>query len=211
MSEIALPFARRMEVGPASNLTAKALDSPAPDSPPPDDLLLRTLTGCQQQEPAAQRELVLQTQDLVYRMVLRLVGAQDAEDVCQQVYLQVFRGIGRFRGGSSFTTWLYRVSVNEALQHLRRRRTHRLSPLNPDAPDEKPDRRRQTEARELLDRALAGIDPQLRAIFLLREVEGLSYDEIASALGIPMGTVASRLSRARDELQERLRMLGWDE
>jgi RNA polymerase sigma-70 factor (ECF subfamily) len=186
-------------------MQAQAPNNPAADSPPLNDLLLRTLAGCQQQEPDAQRDLVLQTQDLVYRTVLRLVGAQDADDVCQQVYLQVFRGICRFRGSSSFTTWLYRVSVNEALQHMRRRRTHRLSP------DEKPDRRRQAEARELLDRALAGIEPELRAIFVLREVEGLFYDEIASALGIPTGTVASRLSRARDELQKRLRMLGWDE
>jgi RNA polymerase sigma-70 factor (ECF subfamily) len=67
------------------------------------------------------------------------------------------------------------------------------------------------ETRELLDRALAEVEPELRSIFVLREVEGLSYDEIALALEIPMGTVASRLNRARHELQQRLRCLGWDD
>jgi RNA polymerase sigma-70 factor (ECF subfamily) len=206
MNEIALKFVGRNAEGSASNLVAKA-----PEGSPPTEPLAGTLLGFRQQEPAAQRNLILQTQDQVYRMVLRLVGLQDAEDVCQQVYLQVFRKIGQFRGGSTFSTWLYRVTVNEAMQHLRRRRTHRLEVLNSDTQDETPDRSRQAEARELLDRALAAIEPELRSIFLLREVEQLSYNEIAAVLGIPMGTVASRLSRARDELQQQLRILGWDD
>ncbi len=204
MTEIALDCVRRNLLPPASNIGSEESEAA------PSDCFADVLDGCLRKDPAAQRHLVQQTQDLVYRVVLRLVGVQDAEDVCQQVYLQVFRSIDRFRGGSLFTTWLYKVTVNEAMQHLRRRRTYGLSELDADAEDKGSDERRQIEARELLDRALGGLDPELRSIFVLREVEGLSYREIASVLGIPEGTVASRLSRARDELQERLRALGWD-
>ena len=126
------------------------------------------------------------------------------------VYLQVFQRVGQFRGDSAFTTWLYRLTVNEAMQHLRRERSRRTRLLNLDPQDEQPNRGDQVEARELLACALEKIDPELRSVFLLREVERLSYSEIAAALEIPMGTVASRLNRAREELQDHLRKLGWD-
>jgi RNA polymerase sigma-70 factor, ECF subfamily len=153
--------------------------------------------------------LVLRTQDRIYRTLVRLVGVQDAEDVSQEVYLQAFRQIDKFNGESAFGTWLYRVAVNEALQHLRRTRKHRLAILDWEPQDGKANRCRRTETRELLDRALTEIEPELRSIFVLREVEGLSYEAIGAAVGIPIGTVASRLSRARHDLQERLRSLGW--
>jgi RNA polymerase sigma-70 factor (ECF subfamily) len=154
--------------------------------------------------------LVAQTQDRVYRTLVRLVGAQGADDVAQQVYLQIFQQIQQFKGDSSFYTWLYRVTVNEALQHLRRNRRRRFAFLSWEPADDKASGGQQSELRELLDRALAKIDPELRAVFVLREVEDLSYAEIGAALEIPMGTVASRLSRARHDLQERLRSLGWN-
>lgn len=177
---------------------------------PSADPLAQVVAGCRQHEPRAQRELVLRTQDRVYRSLVRLVGLQDAEDVAQQVYLQVFRQLHRFNGDSSFGTWLYRVTVNEAMQHLRRKRRCRWAALNWEPDAGKPDRCQQSETRELLDRALTQIEPELRSIFVLREVEGLSYEAIGAAVGIPMGTVASRLSRARHDLQERLRSLGWN-
>jgi RNA polymerase sigma-70 factor (ECF subfamily) len=130
--------------------------------------------------------------------------------LAQQVYLQLFRQIHQFSGDSSFGTWLYRVTINEAMQHLRRNRRRRFAILSWEPEDYKADRNRQSEAGELLDRALTGLEPELRSVFVLREVEQLSYEEIGGALGIPIGTVASRLSRARHDLQERLRSLGWD-
>ena len=175
----------------------------------PVDPLAHVIKGCRRSELSAQRELVVRTQDRVFRALVRLVGVQDAEDVAQQVYLQVFRQVARFHGDSSFGTWLYRVTVNEAMQHLRRGRNCRFAILNWEPQDREPDCCRRLETRELLDRALAEIEPELRSIFVLREVEGLSYEAIGVAVGIPMGTVASRLSRARHDLQERLRSLGW--
>ena len=188
----------------ASNVFEGELDAPRPD--PLSDLV----AGCRRREPRAQSELVVRTQDRVYRTLVRLVGAQDAEDVAQQVFLQVFRQIHQFSGDSSFGTWLHRVTVNEAMQHLRRNRRHQFAVLSWEPEDRKPDRGQQSEMREILDRALAAIEPELRSVFVLREVEHLTYEEIGAVLGIPMGTVASRLSRARHDLQERLRSLGWN-
>lgn len=168
------------------------------------------VAGCRSQNPADQRALVLATQDQVYRLLYRFVGQHDAEDVAQLVYLQVFQRIGQFRGDSSFTTWLYRLTVNEAMQHLRRERTRRKTLLNLTPQEDHSHRGDREETRELLACALEKLDPDLRSVFLLREVEQLSYSEIAAALEIPMGTVASRLNRARDELQDHLRKLGWD-
>jgi RNA polymerase sigma-70 factor, ECF subfamily len=206
MSSVAFSFLGRIEEGMASNVFEGKPDEDAPRPDPLSDLVAR----CRRREPRAQSELVVRTQDRVYRTLARLVGAQDAEDVAQQVYLQVFRQIHQFSGDSSFGTWLYRVTVNEAMQHLRRSRRRRFAILNWEPEDRKPDRGQQSEVRELLDFAFAAIEPELRSVFVLREVEHLSYEEIGAALGIPMGTVASRLSRARHDLQERLRSLGWN-
>jgi RNA polymerase sigma-70 factor, ECF subfamily len=174
------------------------------------DKLAQVLAGCRNQDPVAQRSLVLATQDQIYRLLFRFVGQQDAEDVAQLVYLQVFQRIGQFRGDSSFTTWLYRLTVNEAMQHLRRERSRRKRLLNLEPKDDRSHRGDREEARELLACAMEKLAPELRAVFLLREVERLSYSEIAASLEIPMGTVASRLNRAREELQDHLRKLGWD-
>lgn len=206
MSSVAISLLGRIEDGMASNVVEEEQGEDAPRSDPLGELVMR----CRRREQRAQSELVAQTQDRVYRMLARLVGAQDAEDVAQQVYLQLFRQIHQFSGDSSFGTWLYRVTINEAMQHLRRNRRRRFAILSWEPEDYKADRNRQSEAGELLDRALTGLEPELRSVFVLREVEQLSYEEIGGALGIPIGTVASRLSRARHDLQERLRSLGWD-
>jgi len=205
MSSVVPSFLGRIEEEMASNTEVGARGEHAP----PVDPLAPVVAGCRRREPSAQRELVVRTQDRVYRTLVRLVGVQDAEDVAQQVYLQVFRQMDRFSGHSSFGTWLYRVTVNEAMQHLRRGRKRRFAILNWETPDHEADRCQRSETSELLDRALAEIEPELRSIFVLREVEGLSYEAIGAAMDIPLGTVASRLSRARHDLQERLRCLGW--
>jgi RNA polymerase sigma-70 factor (ECF subfamily) len=193
----------------ASNLATERVGDDSSDDAGAENLA-QVVAGCRNQEPAAQRSLVLATQDQVYRLLFRLVGQQDAEDVAQLVYLQVFQRIGQFRGDSSFTTWLYRLTVNEAMRHLRRERSRRKRLLSLEPKDDRSHRGDREEARELLARALEKLAPELRAVFLLREVERLPYSEIAAALEIPMGTVASRLNRAREELQDHLRKLGWD-
>jgi RNA polymerase sigma-70 factor (ECF subfamily) len=144
-----------------------------------------------------------------YRLCARMVGRQDAADVCQQTFLKVYQSIDGFAGRSSVMTWLFRIAVNECLQHRRktsRGRVVNLAEIEP--PDRAPPATQRIHDRDLLEMALARLDPELRCAFLLREVEELSYTQIAEAIQIPEGTVASRLSRAREQLQQTLIALG---
>ena len=143
----------------------------------------------------------------VFRLMVRMVGSQDAVDLTQQVFLQVYRKMHQFAGNSKFGTWLYRVAVNEALQYRRRQQNRPVTqPLLFDVPSRKKSGE-AFEARESLEFALAAIEPELREIFLLREVEQLPYDTLAEVLEMPAGTVASRLNRARRELKAALERL----
>ncbi|MBI3467209.1 MAG: sigma-70 family RNA polymerase sigma factor [Planctomycetes bacterium] len=164
------------------------------------EIIRRCLAG----EGVAQRELYDRYHRRVYRLAVRMVGRLDAADVTQEVFLQVFRGLDRFRAAAQFSTWLYRVAVNECLQH-QRRSTHPLEPLTDEPASTSAGPERQAEQADLLERALGRLEEQLRTVFLLREAEGMSYAQIAEVLGIPLGTVASQLSRARAELRAFLR------
>jgi len=139
--------------------------------------------------------------------MVRMVGIDEAADLTQCVFLQVFRTIGQFAGHAKLETWVYRVAANEALQHLRRSRQRTVGRLDWEPVDSTPDRRQTLEQRELLDRSLQRLEPELRCIFLLREVDQLSYREIAQTLGVAEGTVGSRLNRARSDLRRHLREL----
>lgn len=188
---------------PASNLGREETGATDGDS------LAAVVTACLSGDLAAHRQLYDACHENVYRLAVRMVGLQDAADVTQQVFLQAFRSIHQFQGGSRFETWLYRLAVNESLQHLRRNRRWRHHELDREPMDET-QHGDDAERKELLEQALARIDPELRAIFLLREVEELSYHEIAEALDIPEGTVGSRLNRARRELRRHLSELGYE-
>lgn len=161
------------------------------------------LEACLRGERGAQQRLYLQHCDRVYRLMFRMVGESNADDLTQHVFVNLFQKLGKFHGRSSFSTWLYRLASNEALQFLRRRPQREpeqsllFEPLDYRA-------REATDAdqRELLDYALSQLEPELRAIFLLRAIEELSYFEIAMALDIAEGTVASRLNRARRYLRK---------
>ncbi len=162
------------------------------------------LRGCRVGDRIAQRRLYERFHRTVYRLAARLAGMREAADLTQEVFLRVFAALRQFRGEAGFSTWLYRVALNECLRHLRGRppRADALAeePVSPAAGPQ-----RVVEQADLLERALAGLDPPLRAVFLLREAEDLSYQEIAAVLGIPPGTVASQLNRARQQLQGFLR------
>jgi len=168
------------------------------------------IEACQRGDPAAQRRLYEATHQNVYRLMVRMVGLQEAADLTQQVFLQAFRKIGQFSGRSQIGTWMYRVAVNEALQHLRKAKRARVRVLEQEPMDRSPDRHEEFDDKELLERALEKLDRDLRSAFLLREVEGLSYREIADALDVPEGTVGSRLNRARRELKQHLTEFGWE-
>ncbi|NOY28970.1 MAG: RNA polymerase sigma factor [Planctomycetes bacterium] len=168
------------------------------------------VAACQKDDPLAQRRLYEASHQNVYRLVVRMVGVQDAADVTQQVFLQTFRKIGQFSGRSQFGTWIYRVAVNESLQHLRKSKRSKMQGLEQEPTDRSPSGNENVDDKELLEQALAQLEPGLRSTFLLREVEGFSYGDIAGALEIPEGTVGSRLNRARRELKQYLIELGWE-
>lgn len=171
-----------------------------------DDLV----SACRRGSREAQRQLYECSGERVYRLLVRMVGRENAEDLLQQVFLQVFRTLGQFGGQSRFETWLYRVSVNESLQFLRKNRRRRWVSLESDVMDGQPNQERDFDHKELMERALARLEPELRSLFLLREVEKQSYAEIAEAMQIPEGTVASRLRRTRQLLKQYLVELGWE-
>lgn len=153
----------------------------------------------------------------VYNLVYGILGdAADAADVTQDVFLRVFRGIRGFRGGSSLKTWLYRVSVRQALNHRRWCWRHHRQQISIDAeedgrnsamelPDEVATPFEQLATREMqstVRRALGAVPPLFRSAVILRDLEGLSYEEIAEILEVSVGTVKSRILRGRRTLKE---------
>ena len=174
-----------------------------------DDLREQALPG--RQDDAEVRQSLYESYHRgLHTLTVRLVGVQDAEDVLQQVFLRTFENIDQFAGRSSFKTWLYRVAMNEALQHLRKRQHRTHQPLDREPPDRSTGQEQSVAQKELMEKALSRLDPELRSILLLKEIDAMSYDEIAEVLQIPQGTVGSRLNRARRELRTHLIYLGWE-
>ncbi|MDI1337628.1 MAG: sigma-70 family RNA polymerase sigma factor [Lacunisphaera sp.] len=155
----------------------------------------------------------------VFRLVYAIIRHEaDARDVCQEVWLTVWKQLPAFRGEAKFTTWLHPIATRRAIDHLRKRRRwfDRFLPFSvgDDAVESVPepvttdDARQQTEGRERtaqLKHALDSLPPKLRTVLALREVQGLSYEEIAQAAAIPAGTVMSRLYHARRLLAQKLK------
>ncbi len=154
-------------------------------------------------DPAALEELVLLTTGRAYRLALRIVGDRDeAEDVVQEAYVRVFRALPRFREEARFETWLHRIVVNAALNHLRKRgrfgEVVQVDDLDAQTPDRGAER---AEDRDALERALAALPPGQRTAVLLKDVYDLSCREIGEELGIEEGAVKVRLHRARKRLR----------
>lgn len=146
-------------------------------------------------------------QDRVYQVAYRVTGnPEDAWDAAQEAFVKAFRSLRTFRGAAAFATWLHRIAVNAALDIVRRR------PPTSDAldaavamPAESVDRAvEQREIQRRIHGAIAGLPPDQRVAVVLRDVQGLSYGEIAAVLQVPVGTVRSRLSRAREALRRAL-------
>jgi len=171
---------------------------------------------CRRGDPQAFARLVALHEGMVFNLAARLLGdGEEARDVSQDVFLQVYRTLDRFQGRSTLKTWIYRIVVNHCRNRQRwwrRRRRAASVPLDTLRPAEEPQQpdggpQEQLERREragTVQNALLKLSFDHRAILLLREVEGLSCRQLADALGIAEGTVKSRLSRAREELRQRL-------
>ena len=175
-----------------------------------ESAVVEVVAGCQAGSRESRRLLYERFHGSTYRLLVRMVGEREAPDLLQDVFVQVYAKILQFAGQSRFATWLYRLATNVALQHLRKMGRQRHASLDTDPEDVQAADGQAGERQELLQAALQRIDPQLRAIFLLRELEDQSYRDIALALEIPEGTVGSRLNRARRELKEHLAALGWE-
>jgi len=174
---------------------------------------------CADGDEAACAELVAEHQRMVFQLAMNLLGERDeALDLSQEVFLRVFRTIHRFRGQSSLRTWIYRIAVNQARnRHRFWRRRHRADQVSLDqhiethgelvsTGESTPDRvLAQKELAERLQHALDQLPFDQRTAIVLREIDGLSYEEIAFSLGVAIGTVKSRLTRARQMLRVELR------
>lgn len=161
---------------------------------------------CKRGDRKAQHIIYEQTSQGVFRLLTRMTHSADvAEDLAQETYLKAFSAIATFDQRSAVHTWLYRIAVNEALQWLRRRKP---SVLAPEVADARPDPRNNGHdlaAHLDIEEAMAALDSMDRAVLLLRYQEGLDYRAIAEVTEIAMGTVASRLNRARERLRELLK------
>ena len=166
-------------------------------------------------------QMVDQTSGHIYHVALTILGdEQDAEDVLQETYLKALRSLPTFEGRSSLMTWLYRIAVNEALMAVRRRKPQALSVEEPD-PDLGGEAESQemeivdfcclpegellsAESRRALDQAVQHLPASLRVVFVMRDMEGLSIQDTAEALGLSENNVKTRLLRARLRLRQEL-------
>ena len=179
----------------------------------PDDaqLVRRSISG----ELSAFEQLVERHRQVVARVAARIVGADDAEDVSQDAFLRAFHRLEAFRGDAPFRAWLLRIAHNAALDHLERRRAEPVDPTSFEAAEQTasrpPAERLELRERiERLERKLRGLSPQHRVVLVLRDAEGLSYEEIADITDTPLGSVKGRLHRARREFIAMLRANTYD-
>lgn len=167
-------------------------------------------------DPNAFERLVRDNQDRVYSLCLRMAGDRhEAEDLAQEVFLKAWQGLASFHGESKFSTWLFRLAANLCIDAQRKRERRRgvepaVSLDDPDSSWREPSDPRQDPQRQLerterscaLDRALTRLSDDQRQIVVLRELAGLSYQEISQRLGLDLGTVKSRLARGRLALRK---------
>ncbi len=178
-----------------------------------DDVLV---AGVTRGDHAAFERLVERHRDVVVRVASRIVGDDEAEDVSQDAFLRAFHRLERFRGDAPFRSWLLRITHNAALDQLARRRAEPVDPTEldssePERPERAPAERLELRERiERLELKLLGLAPAHRTVLVLRDVEGFSYEEIASITESPLGSVKGRLHRARREFIDMLRANTYD-
>ncbi len=176
------------------------------------ELLSRAKNG----DTEAFGELICQNERKIYALTFRMVGnREDAEDLAQEAFLNAWRGLQSFQGESSFSTWVYRLATNACIDYIRRQKRRQevedTTPLEyedgdslslPDTTFEPQRKLEQREVQERVQEGLKRLSDDHRKILILRELSGLSYDEIAVSLGLDTGTVKSRIARARNSLRK---------
>ena len=164
-------------------------------------------------------ELVIRYQDRLYNSLMLMVGSpEDARDLAQEAFVHAFRKLESFRGDAAFYTWLFRIAVNAAISFRRRavrQKSASLDTLKEAVGAEPPDQNADAspssqietqETQQVVRRALGELSEEFRTALVLTEIEGMSYEEAAAAVGCPIGTIRSRIHRARNELREKLRL-----
>ena len=167
------------------------------------------ISACRRGEARAMEMLYHQFKRRVFGMAHRIVGGNDAEEVAQEVFVRVFRGLAAFRGDSALSTWIYRLTVNASLSHLARR--GRRQEVSDDALAElaaPPETTRDPALANRIEIALGALPPGYRAILVLHDVEGLSHEECAQILECRVGTCKSQLHKARARMRELLGPVG---
>ena len=174
------------------------------------------VTALSQGSEDAYEILIQRYQQPVYSLVCRLLNdPADAPDIVQEVFLKIFRNIGAFRGNSSLKTWIYRIAVNEAYNHRRWFCRHQRQEVALGAeegtanctvavadPGRSPfEQAADRETRALVEQALEKLNPKFRAAVVLRDIEDLNYEDIATVLDVSLGTVKSRIMRGREALR----------
>lgn len=175
-----------------------------------EDLSHELLGKAQMGDMAAFEEIYRQTSGFVFNVALRIARQRaDAEDITQEVFVKMHQNLNQFRFQSSLKTWLYRITVNTAISRCRRNsgEANAFAKYKNHIATEPaflpfPDPLQKKDNETMVATLLARLDPDQRACVVLREMEGLAYDEIAEILNIPMNTVRSRLHRAREALME---------
>ena len=179
----------------------------------PDDR--RLITDSLRGRPAAFGELVSRYQDRLYNAVLRVTNhPDDALDVVQEAFVNAYQSLASFKGDAEFYTWLYRIAFNAAVSHKRRRVPASLEaggrngePVDPADPSEtsRPGAAMErSEDEAAVHAGLARLSVEHRSVLVLKDIEGMKYEQIAAVLGVPVGTVRSRIHRARLELRDLL-------
>ncbi len=212
---------------PADSNGGPATDRPQPEVPSAEVCEIEWETAAvhaaQDGEPGAFDKLVLGYQDRIYNLIQRMVGdADESYDLAQETFVKAFEAIGSFRRDARFSTWIYRIAVNACLSRHRKRAVRkRHAPVSLDAAvatedgrgrlepadlrDEPVSKTARRETSDIVHEAIQALDIEYRTVVLLRDMEGYSYGEIQDILGCPIGTVRSRLHRARAELGRKLR------
>ena len=174
-----------------------------------EQMLVKSASGG---NAAAFEELMRKHEGRMYAVALRMCGnREDAQDCLQEAMLRVYRAIQGFKGQSSFATWVHRITMNTCLDELRRRKVRAASSLDsmldsgwaPTDEDDTPERHSiAAEQRRTMEKAIASLPEDMRSAIVLRDVQGFSYDEIATILNANVGTIKSRISRGREKLRE---------
>ncbi|MBI5819087.1 MAG: sigma-70 family RNA polymerase sigma factor [Verrucomicrobia bacterium] len=196
--------------------TSKAAEAMEPSQPSDAELVLRSQRG----DMAAFEELVNRYREKVYGLAYGMAHNEpDAQDIRQETFVRAWQSIDRFRGQSAFYTWLYRITTNLAIDMMRKKSRGVTVPIETpegarpieaqmvDAPKGRlpSDEAQRSDLRLAIDRAMAALSPEHRAVVLLKDFEGMEYRDIAKVVGCSMGTVMSRLFYARRHLQQLLR------